>query len=109
MQLGMKSIPRRFVPLLMDKGLHQAFSDAGTSLSKAPSPWEVVEAEQKGGGFQPLDVPFFEYSLRRAWLTWGTKEVRACFAKTLDECNNVFATIKNRTPSNLGTTTNIEL
>ena len=66
MQLGMKSIPRRFVPLLMDKGLHQAFSDAGTSLSKAPSPWEVVEAEQKGGGFQPLDVPCFEYRLRRA-------------------------------------------
>ena len=29
MQLGMKSIPRWFVPLLMDKGLHQAFSDAG--------------------------------------------------------------------------------
>ena len=38
----------------------------GTSLSKAPSLWEVVEVEQKGGGFQPLDVPFFEHRLRRA-------------------------------------------
>ena len=58
MQLGMKSIPSWFVRFCMHKGLHQAFSDAGTSLSKAPGPWEVVEVEQKGGGFQPLDVPF---------------------------------------------------
>ena len=44
MQLGMKSIPRRFVPLLMDKGLPQAFSDAGTSLSKAPSGRQIEKS-----------------------------------------------------------------
>jgi len=56
--LGLKTIPGRFAPLLTDKELHQAFSDARALVSRTPSPWEVVEVDQAGGGFQTLDVPF---------------------------------------------------
>lgn len=54
--LGLKVIPARFVPAFMDVGedLRRDLSDAGTLVSQAPSPWEIVE-ERAGGGFQPQD------------------------------------------------------
>ena len=48
--LGLKVIPARFVPAFMDVGedLRRALSDAGTLVSRAPSPWEIVEEPSHG-------------------------------------------------------------
>jgi hypothetical protein len=55
--LGLKTIPKRFVPLLKNEELPRAFSDALTIVSQTPSAWEIVEVPG-GGGIQPFDVPF---------------------------------------------------
>jgi hypothetical protein len=57
MVLGLKTIPRRFVPLFKDEELVRAFSDARNLASQTPSGWEVVEVP-RGGGIQPLDLPY---------------------------------------------------
>jgi hypothetical protein len=55
--LGIKTIPKQFMPVLADERIGQVFADARRELSETPSPYEVVEVSS-GGGIQPQDVPF---------------------------------------------------
>src|SRR4051812_15357204 len=80
--LGLKTIPRRFVPLFDDEKLYSNISEAAGLIHQAPSPWELVELpEEEGNQLHAVPIRAIPKNLSASEEKEGRELINNAYAK----------------------------